>query len=91
MPVNGRFAPKAASRKSNNGESAFHSEADIARQISDVRKVPILLQKSKIEQPQKSRESRSLDFSAAASLFNATTEVRDRFWMKRYGPSRRRA
>jgi hypothetical protein len=32
-----------------------------------------------------------LDFSAAASLFNATTEVRDRFWMKRYGPSRRRA
>src|SRR5258708_27614322 len=23
--------------------------------------------------------------------FNATTEVRDRFWMKRYGPSRRRA
>jgi hypothetical protein len=46
MPVNGRFAPKAASRKSNNGESAFHSEADIARQISHVRKVPILLQKS---------------------------------------------
>jgi hypothetical protein len=32
-----------------------------------------------------------LDFSAAALLFNATTEVRDRFWMKRYGPSRRRA
>jgi hypothetical protein len=32
-----------------------------------------------------------LDFSAAASLFNATTEVRDRFWMKRYGPSHRRA
>src|SRR5438046_5633316 len=36
----------------------------------------ILLQKSKIEQPQKSRESRSLDFSAAASSFSATTEVR---------------
>jgi hypothetical protein len=32
-----------------------------------------------------------LDFSAAAPLFGATTEVRDRFWMKRYGPSRRRA
>src|SRR5438552_1518501 len=32
-----------------------------------------------------------LDFSAAASLFNATAEVRDRFWMKRYGPSRCRA
>ena len=51
----------------------------------------ILLQKSKIERPGKSRESRSLDFSAAASLFNATAEVRDRFWMKRYGPSRCRA
>jgi hypothetical protein len=32
-----------------------------------------------------------LDISAAALLFNATTEVRGRFWMKRYGPSRRRA
>jgi hypothetical protein len=31
------------------------------------------------------------DFSAAASSFNATTEARDRFWTKRYGPSRRRA
>src|SRR5438477_74714 len=29
--------------------------------------------------------------NAASSLFNATTEVRDRFWIKRYGPSRRRA
>jgi hypothetical protein len=58
---------------------------------TEVGKWQILLQKSKIEQPKKSRESRSLDFSAAASLFNAITEVRDRFWMKRYGPSRRRA
>ena len=32
-----------------------------------------------------------MDFSAAASLFNATAEARDRFWMKRYGPSRCRA
>jgi hypothetical protein len=32
-----------------------------------------------------------LDFSAASSPFNATTEARDRFWMKRYRPSRRRA
>ena len=29
-----------------------------------------------------------MDFSAAASLFNAATKVR-RFWMKRYGPLRR--
>src|SRR3954467_12066105 len=29
--------------------------------------------------------------SAAGPLFSGTTEVRDRFWMKRYGPSRRRA
>jgi hypothetical protein len=49
------------------------------------------LQKSKSNDAEKSRESRSLDFSATASLFNATTEVRDRFWMKPYGPSRRRA
>jgi hypothetical protein len=28
-----------------------------------------------------------LDFSAAVLLFNATTEIPDRFWMKRYGPS----
>src|SRR6476659_320363 len=52
---------------------------------------PILLQKSKIVQPLKSRESRSLAFSAAASLFNAATKVSARFWMKRYGPSHRRA
>jgi hypothetical protein len=51
----------------------------------------ILLQKSKIKRPRKSRQSRSLDFSAAVSLFSATPGVRDRFWMKRYGPSRRRA
>jgi len=50
----------------------------------------LLLQKSKLEQPQKSRESWSLDFSAAALLFIATTETRGRFWMKRYGPSHRR-
>jgi hypothetical protein len=59
--------------------------------MPNVRSWQILLQKSKIEQPQKSRESRTLDFSAAASLLHATTEVHNRFWMKRYGPSRRRA
>jgi len=57
----------------------------------NVRLWQILLQKSKIEQPQKSRESRRLDFTAAAPVFNATTEVHGQFWMKRYGPSRRRA
>src|SRR5437016_7771775 len=67
--------------------SAFLPIADIQMTACDVRFVPILLQKSKIEQPQKSRESRSLDFSAAASLFNATTEVPDRFWIKRYSIS----
>jgi hypothetical protein len=30
-----------------------------------------------------------LGFSAAASLFNAAADAHDRFWMKRYGPSRR--
>ena len=33
----------------------------------------------------------TLDFSAVASLFNAPTQVRDQFWMKQYGPTRRRA
>jgi hypothetical protein len=37
------------------------------------------------------RHATPLDLSATASPFNATTEVCDRFWMKRYGPSRRRA
>jgi hypothetical protein len=36
-------------------------------------------------------DCRRARLGSAASLFNATTEVRDRFWMKRYGPSRRRA
>jgi hypothetical protein len=36
----------------------------------DVRYVPILLQPLKIEQPKKSRESWSLGFFAAASLFS---------------------
>ena len=60
------------------------------REFLNVSIWPILLQKSKIEQPQKSRQSLSLDFSAAVSLFKAATEACDRFWMKRYGPSRRR-
>ena len=59
--------------------------------VTDVGCWQILLQKSKIERPGKSRESSSLDFSAAVSLFKATTEVPGRFWMKRYGPSRRRS
>ena len=58
---------------------------------ADVRKGPILLQKSKIERPEKSRQSGHWTSLPAASLSNATTEVRDRFGMKRHGPSRRRA
>jgi hypothetical protein len=89
--MNFRFSPQAANRNRMLWMSAFHPSADIAHPRSHVSFVPILLQKSKIEEPQKARESRSLDFSAVASLFNATTEVRDQFWMKRCGPSRRRA
>jgi hypothetical protein len=61
-----------------NAVSAF---ANCGRAVAHVRGsyVPILLQKSKIEQPKKSRESRFQGFFAAASLFKATTEVRDRF------------
>ena len=39
------------------GKSALPSTTDIVRQARQVRKVPILLQKSKIERPEKSRES----------------------------------
>src|SRR6476646_11827020 len=49
-----------------------------------------IVAKSKIERPKKSRESRFQGFSAAASLFKATTEVRGRFCVKRCGPSYRR-
>jgi len=67
--------------------SVLTQRTNNSRWSGHVRFVPILLQKSKIEQPQKFRESPSLDFSATAvSLFNATLEVRDRFWMKRYDP-----
>ena len=41
-----------------------------------------------VEAPADRRRARP---GSAASLFNATTEGRDRFWMKRYGPSRCRA
>jgi hypothetical protein len=51
----------------------------------------IVLKNSKIEQRKKSRESRSHGISAAVLLASATAGARDRFWMKRYGPSRRRA
>src|ERR1700730_17590910 len=43
-------------------------EADIAKHGRQVRKVPILLQKSKIERLRKSRESRFLETLAAAIL-----------------------
>src|SRR3979490_2603695 len=71
--------------------SADGSISDSRPRGSEVRKVPILLQKSKIEHPKKSPERLSLGFSGAAALFSSTTETGDRFWMKRYGPSRRRA
>src|SRR5712664_2863698 len=50
----------------------------------------ILLQKSKIEQPRKSRECRFLVVSAAATLCRTDTAVCGRFCVKRCGPSRRR-
>ncbi len=48
---------------------------------------PILLQKSKIERPGDSRESRFLDAPAAARLSGANTKVGGRFGMKGCGPS----
>jgi hypothetical protein len=50
---------------------------------------PILLQKSKFERRQKSRETPFSGISVAARLLGADTKVRGRFCVKRYGPSRR--
>jgi hypothetical protein len=47
------------------------------------------LQKSKIEQPQKTRECRFLVVSAAATLCRTDTAVCGRFCVKRCGLSRR--
>src|SRR6476646_3455662 len=57
----------------------------------DVRYWQILLQKSKIGRHQKYRESRFPDLYAAATPRSASTKVRGRSWVKRCGPSRRRA
>jgi hypothetical protein len=62
--------------------SPLLSEADIRAGLEDVWFVPILLQKSKIERHQKSRESRFLDASAAAMLCSADAKVRGRFCTK---------
>jgi hypothetical protein len=62
------------------------SKAGMAMLPRDVRFAADIVTKVENRTTLKSRESRSLTFSAAASLFNATTGVRDRFWMKRFGP-----
>src|SRR5882757_6949713 len=62
-----------------------------ARSGADGRFAPILLQKSKIECPRKSRESRFLGISIGARILGADAKVRGRFYVKRYGPSRREA
>jgi hypothetical protein len=50
-----------------------------------------MLQKSKIQRRQKSRESQLLDISFAATILGADTKVRGGFCVKRYGPSHREA
>jgi hypothetical protein len=59
--------------------------------VADFRDWQILLQKSKIERPRKSRESRFLNASTAATLCSEDTKVGGRFCVKRCGPSHRRA
>jgi hypothetical protein len=90
-PTNDRFAPEAASRKSIITISAFHSEADIAHQICQCPKSADTVAEVENRTTEKSRESRSRGFSAAESLIRDPAEIRGRFWMKRYGPSQRRA
>jgi hypothetical protein len=76
-------------QKSNGAQpsSALPPGADIAASACDVRKVPILLQNSKIEPLRKSRESGVLDALTAAKLCSAATKVRGRFCANRCGPS----
>src|ERR1700680_3900982 len=62
---------------------------DSSQTSCHVRKVPILLQKSKIERPQKSRESRFLGTSSAAKRRSSNTMAGGRFSAKRCGPSHR--
>src|SRR6266404_10997 len=71
--------------------SALPPKADSSRTSRHVRKVPILLQKSKIGRPRKSREGRFLDAAAAARFSGANTKAGGRFCMKRHGPPCRRA
>ena len=58
-----------------------------ATHLRNVRFWQILLQKSKIERPGESRESRFLDAPAVARLSGANTKVGGRFGMKGCGPS----
>jgi hypothetical protein len=48
---------------------------------------------AKVENRTTQKISRKLIFGLLCGCvaIDATTEIRDRFWMKRYGPSRRRA
>jgi hypothetical protein len=81
------FSPTADIRKSNVMEVDVRSTRDSAHTYRGPARplCAILLQKSKIEQAKKSRQSSSSDYSVAASLFNAVTGARGRFWMQRYG------
>jgi len=54
--------------------------------LEDPLMTDIVAKVEKLKPPKKSRESRSWTSLLLASLLYATTEVHDRFWMKRYGP-----
>ena len=73
-----------------NGMSVLPSTADVVGPPRHVRSVPILLQKSKIEELRKSRESRLFDVFVAAGPCGIDTAAGGRFGVKRCGPSRRR-
>jgi hypothetical protein len=69
--------------------SGLPRSTDIVGPPRHVRVVPILLQKSKIERCQKSRESGFLDTSTAAIPRSADAKVRGHFCAKQLGPSHR--
>jgi hypothetical protein len=80
---------KSNVRSGSRGASVLPSGADIVGLPRHACLVPILLQKSKIQQPRKSRECRFLAVSPLQRSWNRCGGC-GRFCVKRCGPSRRR-
>jgi hypothetical protein len=86
MPVNGSFAPQAAVGGIDIELPLFTRSILKSRHV---RKVPIVLKKSKIAELRKSRECSALAISAGARHGRIDTRASDRLCDNSCGPSRR--